>query len=389
MKGAGCDRGCLRGMGETILVLDDNSDFLTNIELILEMEGYRVLSACSGSEALTLLDQTKPDLIISDIMMPEMDGYEFYQRVRRNLDLLTVPFIFLSAKGEREEVRFGKRLGVDEYLTKPLEPKDLLIAVRAKLRRLREIKAGSRQEVERLKGVVLRVLSHELRTPLTMVKAAVELLVESKIHLYDEEEQALLSLASKGGERLETLIMDVLTVMNIEAGGAKKLFEIEKQEVDLSCCIEDALAGCGREATSRGVAIRVDVPKGFPVVVGYPEQLTDVLRRLLDNAIKFSPQIGGQVVIRARSEDGGVKVSVEDEGVGIPMAEIPKIFDLFYQVNRDQYEQQGIGIGLTIARELVEIHGGSIEVESEVGKGSTFTVVLPGSPSQGGDLRGM
>jgi two-component system sensor histidine kinase/response regulator len=370
-------------MGETILVLDDNSDLLTNIELILEMEGYQVLSACSGPEALSLLAQTKPDLIISDIMMPEMDGYEFYRSVRRNPELLTVPFIFLSAKGKREDIRFGKRLGVDDYLTKPLEPDDLLIAVEAKLRRLREIKAGSRQEVERLKDITLRVLSHELRTPLATIKAVVELLVENKIHLYDEEEQELLSLASKGGERLETLIMDVLTVVNIEAGEAKNLFEAEKQEVDLSLCIEDAVAGCERKATSQGATIRVDVPRELPTVTGHPEQLTDVLSRLLDNALKFSPQTGERVVIRGRSENGWVKISVEDEGVGISMDEIPRIFDLFYQVDRNKHEQQGIGVGLAIARELVEIHGGSIEVKSEVGKGSTFTVVLPGPPSQG------
>jgi len=131
---------------ETILVLDDNYDFLTNIELILEMEGYRVLAARSSAEALALLKQTTPDLIISDIMMPEMDGYEFYQHVRQSPELLSIPFIFLTAKGDREDIRFGKRLGVDDYLTKPLEPNDLLIAVESKLRRLREIKASSRQE---------------------------------------------------------------------------------------------------------------------------------------------------------------------------------------------------------------------------------------------------
>jgi len=209
----------------------------------------------------------------------------------------------------------------------------------------------------------------------------VELLVEHKIHLYDEEEQALLSLASRGGERLEKLIMDVLTVANIEVGEARRLFEAEKREVDLSFCIEDAVAGCARQAASRGITIRVDTPERFPVVMGHPEQLADVLHRLLDNAIKFSPQTGGQVVVRARDEDGWVKISVKDEGVGIPKAEIPRIFDLFYQVDRGKYEQQGIGVGLAIARELVEIHGGRIEVESEVGGGSTFTVALPSLPA--------
>jgi signal transduction histidine kinase len=370
----------------TILVLEDHRDLLTNIELILEMEGYQVLAACSGLEALGLLEQTRPDLIISDIMMPEMNGYEFYQCVRQNPDLLTVPFIFLSAKREREDIRFGKRLGVDDYLTKPLEPEDLLIAVEAKLRRLREIRSGSRQEVERLKDLILQVLSHELRTPLTTVKAAVELLIENKIHLYGEEEQELLSLASKGGQRLEALIMDVLTMGNIKAGEAKNLFEAGKQEVDLFWCIEDAVAGCEGEAASRGVSIRVHLPEELTVITGHPGQLTNVLSRLLDNALKFSPQAGGQVMIRARNEDGWVKISVEDKGVGIPAAEIPRIFDLFYQTGRNKHEEQGIGIGLTIARELVEIHGGRIEVESEVGKGSTFTVVLPGSPSQDGNL---
>ena len=126
-------------MGETILVLDDNCDFLMNVELILEMEGYQVLSARSGSEALTLLEQTRPDLIISDIIMPEMDGYEFYQRVRGNPELLAIPFIFLSAKGEREDVSFGKQLGADDYLTKPLEPQDLVIAVETNLRKPGEL----------------------------------------------------------------------------------------------------------------------------------------------------------------------------------------------------------------------------------------------------------
>lgn len=363
-------------MSETILVLDDNCDFLANIALILEMEGYQVLAARSGAEALALLEETRPDLIVSDIMMPEMDGYEFYQHVRRSPELLGIPFIFLTAKGEKEDIRFGKQLGVDEYLTKPLEPQDLVIAVENKLKRLREIKASSRQEVEKLRDIILQVLSHEIRTPLTMIKAAIELLVENKIHLYDEEEQALLSLASRGGERLEKLIMDVLTVANIEVGEARRLFEAEKQEVDLSLCIEDAVASCARQAASRGIAISVDTSEGFPVVMGHPEQLADVLHRLLDNAIKFS-QGGGQIVVRARDEDGWAKISVEDKGVGIPKAEIPKIFDLFYQVDRDKYEQQGVGVGLAIARELVEIHGGRIEVESEVGKGSTFTVALP------------
>lgn len=122
-------------MSGIILVLDDNHDFLMNIELTLQMEGYKVLSACSGSEALTLLEQTRPDLIISDIMMPEMDGYEFYQLVRQNPKLLSVPFIFLSAKGEKEDISLGKQLGVDDYLTKPLEPEDLVIAVETNLNR--------------------------------------------------------------------------------------------------------------------------------------------------------------------------------------------------------------------------------------------------------------
>jgi signal transduction histidine kinase len=387
--GAKCDRRYLIAVQETILVLDDNCDLLTNIELILEMEGYQVLSARSGSEALGMLEETRPDLIISDIMMPEMDGYEFYQRVRQAPELLTIPFIFLSAKREREDIRFGKKLGADDYLTKPLEPEDLLIAVKAKLRRLGEIKASSRQEVERLRDIILRVLCHELRTPLTKIKATVELLVENKVHLYDEEEQELLSLASKGGQRLEALIMDVLTVVNIETGEAKNLFEAKKQEVDLSLCIQEAIESCEKEAASRRTTIKVDMPKGLPAVTGHPKQLANMLSKLLDNALKFSPQTGGQVVIRARDEEGWVKISVEDEGVGIPRAEIPRVFDLFYQVDRHQYEQQGIGIGLSIARELVEIHGGSIEVESEIGKGSIFTVILPGSPSQGGDLDGV
>lgn len=360
----------------TILLVEDEPPILEGMSRALTMAGYSVLTATNGEAGLARLGETMPDLIVADIMMPVMDGYEFYNALRANPEWELVPFIFATARGEVEHIREGKRLGVDDYLTKPFEIEDLLVAVEAKLRRARSIQQAARHEIQTLKGRILTMFNHELRTPLTIIKGYAEV---SKMGGELDVETLLdyLDGIGKGADRLFNLVEDLLLGMEIEAGAAGQYYAVCKTRLEsLSNLIVDVVAGFEDQAAQAGVRLNAEVPPDLPPVEGEVEYLGNALGRLVDNAIKFSPD-GGHVEINASAQDATVAISVADQGRGIPPEEQPFIFDLFHQVNRERHEQQGAGLGLTIASGLIALHGGRIEVSSEEGTGSTFTVVLP------------
>jgi DNA-binding response OmpR family regulator len=154
-------------MPETILVVEDDPAMIEALRDILDLAGYGVVTARNGVEALAVLGQRLPDLIISDIQMPRMDGYQFYGQVRAHPDWVRVPFIFLTAKGQKADVRRGKMLGADDYLTKPFDEADLLVAVQAKLNRRAELDAAPGRQMCVLKRTIVTTLNHEFRTPRT------------------------------------------------------------------------------------------------------------------------------------------------------------------------------------------------------------------------------
>lgn len=217
------------------------------------------------------------------------------------------------------------------------------------------------------------VFSHELLPPLTIIRIATELLLSQDPDL---DARSLHLSIHHGQRRLERLARKFLLAVDIETGAARQQFEAESTKAELAPCIETALQQVAATAIQRNIAVATSLPPELPVPTIHPRQLSDALTCLLDNAIKFS-RPGGRVLVWAGSENGRVRVVVADGGVGIPAHELPLLFQPFYQVDRRRNEQQGVGLGLYIARRLVEIHGGDIEVESTVGQGSTFTIALP------------
>jgi DNA-binding response OmpR family regulator len=203
-----------------ILVVDDHLSLLTSLKFRLEAYGYRVLTADNGRNALEVMAKAQPDLIITDILMPVMDGFDFFQAVRGDPRWLGVPFIFLSAKGAEGDVRYGKLLGAEDYIVKPFNPEDLRVAIVAKLRRARELQQHGQQEMEALKRGLIGVMSHEFKTPLTYIKLATEMLSKYGRSLTPEElEQAVQSI-EKGERRLSGHVEDTLAVAAIDAGMA-------------------------------------------------------------------------------------------------------------------------------------------------------------------------
>lgn len=364
-------------MAYGILVVEDDTHMREGIQDTLETHGYEVWTARDGSEGLQVLETLVPDLILSDIAMPTMDGYEFYEAVRRNPHWALVPFIFLTARGERADILQGKRLGVDDYLTKPFETEELLTAVEARLKRMAEVRAATEAEKDELRKAILDALPHELRTPLTYIKGYTSLLLQDAALMKPEIVHEALEAIRSGGDRIGSLVEDFVFLITLDTGEVSTTIEAAREPVDLRLILRTLASDYQQSAAERQVTIELDVDPSLPRVEGYAQYVANALGRLLGNAIKFSKREGGRVTVRAWAERGEVHVAIEDTGIGLPTAEIPRIFERFYQVDRDRMEQQGVGLGLPIALGIIEAHEGRILVDSKVGVGSTFTVILP------------
>jgi two-component system sensor histidine kinase/response regulator len=360
----------------TVLVVDDDPTILDSVTDLLRISGYNILSATNGVEGLRMMQTNTPDLIIADIMMPEMDGYRFYEAVRENPAWTPIPFIFLTARGERKDIRRGYMLGADQYLTKPFEAEDLLVAVEKRLERVRAIQAVTKNEVEQVKQQLLTIFSHELRTPLSYIYGYVHLLEEGHKGLDDDVIGEILGDMRAGAERLVRLTEDLMQIVYIDSGAMVLRMEREGKEANISPLILQAIRELDEKAERRNVIVSAQIPDQISIWC-VPEFVQDVVRRLVDNAIKFSRREEGHVFVRAEIVKGWAVIAVQDDGIGIDPANLKLIFERFQQLDREKLEQQGVGLGLALADRLVGLHGGRIDVESEPGMGSTFAVYLP------------
>ena len=363
---------------QRILLVEDHPPLRAAIQRILEKEGYLVHGAGDGLEALQAMEQAGPDLILADIMMPRMDGYALYDAVRERPEWVPIPFIFLTARAEREDVLRGKEIGAEDYLTKPLDPRDLVAAVRGRLRRARAIRQSTEAELSDLKHQIITVVGYELRTPLTYVTGYTELALEDAPSLSPQEFEQYLRGISKGAGRLNRLVEDCLLLIQLDSGQAEDGFRtMVRTSRDLRPIVESALRRYEEQASARDVVLEAELAADLPPVRLCELFFVDALARLVENGIKFSRDGQRRVTVSARASGGNVEVAVADEGVGIAAQNIPLLFQPFRQIDRGKMEQQGTGLGLAIAQELIHLHGGEITVESTPGEGSTFTIRLP------------
>lgn len=365
-----------------VLIVEDDVNLLEGIRDILELDEYAVLTAENGEEGLKVLQSqpTPPDLIVSDIMMPRMDGIQFFREVRKEERWLTIPFIFLTAKGEKVDIQRGKRLGVDDYVIKPFDATDLLIAIESRLERHRVLNQIHAGELSDLKRKILTILNHEFRTPLTFVVAYADMLNgRSTERLSDDEMLTFLKGVSTGADRLRKLIENFILLVELDTGDAQELYDMRKGEInDLEDLIKSAVER-HQKTLIQPVSFSFLVEGPIPSFIGEREYLTQAITQLIDNAIKFrdeSRQIQ-QITVGAHVKDREIYLWVKDEGRGIPPDEVEHIWSSFYQVDRALNEDQGAGAGLAIVRGIVEMHGGRVDVDSQEGAGSTFYIILP------------
>lgn len=354
---------------------------LSAIESILTAEGYEVITARDGLEAIEKMEDATPKLILADIMMPRMDGYALYNEVRARPEWVRIPFIFLTAKSEPGDILKGKKLGAEDYITKPFSTDELTVAVESRLKRAQAIHKASTLEFNELKQQIINVLGHELRTPLTYVSGYTDLALEDVSNLSRDSFEEFLQGIKLGADRLTRLVEDLLMLTRLDTGQAAEEFKLLVDTYhNLAEIVEQSVQQHAEDATSKGITLKTEVSPDLPPVRLCKPFFVDALDRLIENGIKFSHNEGSEVTVTGKATDEGVEIAVSDEGVGIAPNEIPHLFERFRQIDREQMEQQGTGIGLAIAQGLINLHDGEITVDSKPERGSTFTIRLPAHP---------
>ena len=373
------------------LMVDDREANLVALEALLRREGLVLLRAASGPDALELLLKYEVALALIDVQMPGMDGFELAELMRGAERTRRVPIIFLTAGGADQSRRFrGYEAGAVDFLNKPLEPdvlrskvevffelarqRDELKSTLAQNARLLEETrrhAAALKETDRLKDEFLAMLAHELRNPLSAVSNAIQVWKRSDRPDHQEWAKQVIENQMKTFSRL---IDDLLDVSRINHGKIR----IKKQVVDPGPILDQAVEAVTPLIVDRKHELTVEKRHGSSLVEVDPTRLEQVVVNLLTNAAKYSGD-ASKIRLASHAEGPDLVISVKDAGIGIPPEQLPRMFELFAQGDRSIARSEGgLGIGLTLVKSLVELHGGSISAESEgLGLGSTFTVRLP------------
>lgn len=396
---------------QKILAVDDSATYLQALAGTLREEGYEVVLAHTGEEALELLSVDVVDCILLDLMMPGLGGQETCRRIKSVPIVRDIPLILLTAVEDRSTMINGLGAGADDYISKSSEMEVLKARVRAQIRRkkfedetrrirdellqkeLEAVEARAMKEVaetraalveelqkknaelermSRYKSQFLANASHELRTPLNAIIGFSELLtaVDTGEPLSPRQREQMQHVLTSG-RHLLSLINDILDLSKVEAG---KL-DVTLVETSIAEVAKNAYEVVAPLAEKSGIRIHVEIPDDLPPIMADPLRLRQVLFNLLSNGIKFTRE-GGAVSVEARSFQQSLEISVRDTGVGIRAEDLPRLFREFEQApsSREALNVEGSGLGLALTKRLVELHGGTISAASEYGHGSVFTI---------------
>ncbi len=369
-----------------ILVIEDEAGIRDELIDWLAFEGFVVLGAENGRLGLAAALHERPDLIVCDIAMPEMDGHEVLIEVRANPALNLTPFVFLTASADRDSVRKGMNLGADDYLTKPFTHAEVLNTIRSRLEKktLQEtqynayidmLSSALSQEREKhvLKTRLVAMFSHDFRNPLTSVLASSDILRHYDDRLTPERKHQHLDRIDGAVRMLIQMLDEMLIVAELELGRVDYTpVPVETAHLLGSIVEEFRLIDQGDHLLSIANTVMCSV-------MAEPRLLRQIVTNLISNAIKYSPS-GTAITITLRQDQDELVLMVQDQGIGIPEESLPHLFEPFHRAANAK-GVKGTGLGLNIVRECVDRHQGTIGVESRLGSGTTVTVRIPFIPA--------
>lgn len=361
-------------LGKCALIVDDDPHFLLFLRTLLTRHGFHCLQASNGREGLAVLETESVHLILSDINMPEMDGYEFLSAVRQQPRLELLPFILLTGKPAYTGVQSGLSRGADGYLPKPFDEKTLMDAIANCFRRVERLEARADSKLNELRTNLLTMLPHELRTPLNGILGVADLLEMGLPSETELEDYA--KILRESGERMLRLATNFLLCaeLQLHKDDPEQTTLLFQSEHDCSSMEVSQVLEKRAASWDRGEDFLYSIQPGRLAI---PQQaLTKVLDELLDNAFKFSAK--GDAVELTGEIDGALYCwKIKDQGKTGATIEHLEERDLFVQFNRKVQEQQGAGLGIYLAERLVKIHCGNIRFSTTGGGGITVLVFLP------------
>jgi K+-sensing histidine kinase KdpD len=372
-----------------ILLVEDEPAAAEVVQLMLEGAGYAVEVADDGAGGLARIEAGGVELVLLDVMLPGLDGLEICRRVRAAEGEVYLPIMMLTAGASEKQRQEGFAAGADDYVTKPVDYKELLARVQVWVRSRRRLQAAHERLVremaerqraedaaretevlrrtEQLHSALLSSVSHDLRTPLTGIKAAVTNLLDARVDWQGDERQVLLSTIDEETDRLTRYVARLLDLSRIEAGMLQPLRDWED--------VEEILAGVVERLDPAGMRVRLTAAEALPLARVDYVMVEQIVTNLIDNALKYSGA-AGRVDVEAGVRDGQLYVEVADRGPGVPPSEMPRIFEKFYRATQGA-GAHGTGLGLAIARGLAQAHGGEVTCAPRPDGGTIFTVRLP------------
>lgn len=362
-------------MKKKILVIEDEQDIRRDITKILSMNGYEVYQAENGTEGIKMAYSHLPDLIISDIMMPEIDGYGVLRELQKSPQTSTIPFIFLSAKSARNDIREGMNLGADDFITKPFDFDEILEAVKKRLEKVEKTEKKYNTKYEALAENLRNYLPHEIRTPLNVILGLSDFLRKNYDHTTYHEARDMLQNINESAKRLQRLFENYLFYANLELTSAdpKEVEALRRKHTPLAEYLLRDIVVYSAGNAGRTNDIELDLEEGS---VAIPENyFMKIVEEVLDNAYKFSER-GKPIKIQTNSFKGYYFIHITDYGRGMTQEQINNI-GAHIQFERRIHEQQGAGLGLAIVRAITKLVGGELIIKSEPNVFTTVSIKLP------------
>ncbi|MBI9058922.1 MAG: hybrid sensor histidine kinase/response regulator [Labilibaculum sp.] len=367
----------IKGHTPTVLVVDDNPNNLKIVALTLRELNFKIVIATNGKSAIDLVERTKPDLVLLDIMMPEMDGFQVCEIIKSKEEHKNLPIIFLTAVGEKSKIVKGFELGGVDYITKPFNKEELIIRIKTHLElkftrdELQET-SDHLADLNSLKDKMFSIIGHDLRSPLGNIQMTLDLLSKGIFeHDSDDYKETMQTLVECSDE-VSNLLENLLGWAKSQSGNLK----MQPEQINVANLVESSFYLFKRNLSLKNISFESQVSDNIEISADMYLTKT-ILRNLISNALKFTAE-GGKIIVQCKLNEEHIHLSVVDTGIGITEEDQTKLFDAKEHISTyGTNGETGRGIGLKVAGSFAEKMEGKITVESQIDNGSTFTLDLP------------
>ncbi|MGB3204684.1 MAG: response regulator [Crinalium sp.] len=358
-----------------ILVIEDEESVRENLIKLLELEDFEAIGASNGAIGVKLAKEQTPDIIICDIMMPELDGYGVLTALRQDDITATIPFIFLTAKAAKEDLRQGMELGASDYLNKPFTRAEILKAINTQLQKQQRLKQQSENSLAQLRNSITLSLPHELKTPLNGILGLSEMMMLSSESMDATEINEIATDIYNSAKRLDYLIQNFLLYAELAmiAKDPQKLDSLIKNCTNFSAAIITAIANNKATQAGRESDLKLEIINSKVQIS--EADLQKIIEETTDNAFKYSPK-GTPVYIQAKVDDHQLNIKITNCGRGLTIEQINQL-GAYMQFDRKIYAQEGSGLGLIISKQLAELYSGELKIDSIPDDKTTVTISLP------------